>query len=43
VDAPPAKLQVRVHKVSVVDGQIMVEESNEAPNLPPGLTVNGHV
>jgi 3-phenylpropionate/trans-cinnamate dioxygenase ferredoxin subunit len=43
VDAPPAKLQVRVHKVSVVDGQIMVEESNETPNLPPGLTVNGHV
>jgi 3-phenylpropionate/trans-cinnamate dioxygenase ferredoxin subunit len=43
VDAPPAKLPVRVHKVSVVDGQIMVEESNEAPNLPPGLTINGHV
>jgi 3-phenylpropionate/trans-cinnamate dioxygenase ferredoxin subunit len=43
VDAPPAKLPVRVHKVSVVDGQIMVEESSEAPNLPPGLTVNGHV
>ena len=40
--APPAKLPVRVHKVSVVDGDIMVEESTEAPNLPPGLTVDGH-
>jgi 3-phenylpropionate/trans-cinnamate dioxygenase ferredoxin subunit len=27
----------------VVDGQIVVEESSEAPNLPPGLTVDGHV
>ena len=42
VDAPPAKLPVRAHEVSVVDGIIMVEESSEAPNLPPGLTVNGH-
>lgn len=43
VDSPPAKLPVRVHKVSVVDGQIMVEESTEAPNLPPGLSIKGHV
>ncbi|MEZ2389385.1 bifunctional 3-phenylpropionate/cinnamic acid dioxygenase ferredoxin subunit [bacterium RCC_150] len=42
-DAPPAKLPVRVHEVVVVDGQIMVKESEEAPNLPPGLTVDGHV
>jgi 3-phenylpropionate/trans-cinnamate dioxygenase ferredoxin subunit len=42
VDAPPAKLPVRVHEVSVVDGQIMVAESSETPNLPPGLTVDGH-
>lgn len=41
-DVSPAKLPVRVHKVSVVDGQIMVEESHEAPNLPPGLTITGH-
>ncbi|MFD1213900.1 bifunctional 3-phenylpropionate/cinnamic acid dioxygenase ferredoxin subunit [Arthrobacter sp. GCM10027362] len=42
VDAPPAKLPVRVHEVKVVDGDIMVIESDEAPNLPPGLTVDGH-
>jgi 3-phenylpropionate/trans-cinnamate dioxygenase ferredoxin subunit len=43
VDAPPAKLPVRTHEVTVVDGDIMVIESEEEPNLPPGLTVNGHV
>jgi 3-phenylpropionate/trans-cinnamate dioxygenase ferredoxin subunit len=43
VDAPPAKLPVRTHEVTVVDGDIMIIESKEAPNLPPGLTVNGHV
>lgn len=42
VDEPPAKLPVRAHRVEVVDGVIMVEESNERPNLPPGLTVSGH-
>src|SRR5688500_16243395 len=42
VDSPPAKLPVRTHKVEVVDGFIMVEESTEAPNLPPGLTASGH-
>ena len=41
VDGAPAKLPVRTHGVSVVDGMILVEESQEAPNLPPGLTVNG--
>lgn len=42
VDEPPAKLPVRAHRVEVVDGVIMVEESSERPNLPPGLTVSGH-
>jgi 3-phenylpropionate/trans-cinnamate dioxygenase ferredoxin subunit len=43
VDAPPAKLPIRVHQVVVLGGQIMVEESDQAPNLPPGLTINGHI
>ena len=43
VDAPPAKLPVRRHEVSVIDGDIMVTESDEVPNLPPGLTVDGHI
>ena len=43
VDAPPAKLPVRSHEVSVIDGDIMITESDEVPNLPPGLTVDGHV
>lgn len=38
LDAPPAKLPVRTHEVQIVDGNIMVIESEEAPNLPPGLT-----
>ncbi len=42
VDSPPAKLPVRTHKVEVIDGYIMVDESTEAPNLPPGLTATGH-
>lgn len=37
VDAPPAKLPVRAHRVTVVDGDIMVEESTAEPNLPPGV------
>ncbi|MCY0904837.1 bifunctional 3-phenylpropionate/cinnamic acid dioxygenase ferredoxin subunit [Arthrobacter sp. H14-L1] len=41
-DAPPAKLPVRVHAVSVIDGTIMVAESGEVPNLPPGLSLHGH-
>ena len=43
VDAPPAKLPVRRHEVSVIDGDIMITESDEVPNLPPGLTVDGHL
>ncbi|UNK45349.1 bifunctional 3-phenylpropionate/cinnamic acid dioxygenase ferredoxin subunit [Arthrobacter sulfonylureivorans] len=43
VDAPPAKLPVRVHEVIVQDGTIMVRESEEEPNLPPGVKVDGYV
>ena len=43
VDAPPAKLPVRVHAVEVRDGDIYLKESEEEPNLPPGITVDGHV
>lgn len=39
VDAPPAKRPVRTHRVVVEDGQIQVEMSTQAPNLPPGLSV----
>ena len=39
LDAPP----VRTHEVQIVDGNIMIIESDEAPNLPPGLTPEGHV
>lgn len=38
VDAPPAKLPVRVHRVEVVDGDIHVAESTDSPNLPPGVS-----
>ena len=43
VDAPPAKLPVRVHAVEVRDGDLYLKESEEEPNLPPGITVDGHV
>jgi 3-phenylpropionate/trans-cinnamate dioxygenase ferredoxin subunit len=36
--APPAKLPVRIHEVQIVGGDIIVIESSEVPNLPPGLT-----
>lgn len=42
LDAPPAKLPVPTHELQIVDGNIMIIESDEAPNLPPGLT-EGHV
>ncbi|MET1152632.1 bifunctional 3-phenylpropionate/cinnamic acid dioxygenase ferredoxin subunit [Arthrobacter sp.] len=42
VDAPPAKLPVRVHEVVVQDGTVLVRESAQEPNLPPGLKVNGY-
>jgi len=37
VDAPPAELPVRVHRAEVVDGEIWVTLSEQAPNLPPGV------
>lgn len=37
VDAPPAELPVRVHTVEIVDGEVWVTLSEEAPNLPPGV------
>ena len=37
VDAPPAKLGVRTHAVSIVDGDIFVALSEDKPNLPPGV------
>ena len=38
VDAPPAKVGVRAHAVSVTDGEIWLTLSADAPNLPPGVT-----
>jgi len=43
VDAPPAKPHVRTHEVSVIDGINMVTDSEDVPNLAPGLTLNGHI
>jgi 3-phenylpropionate/trans-cinnamate dioxygenase ferredoxin component len=36
VDAP-AELPVRVHTAEVVNGEVWVTLSKEAPNLPPGV------
>ncbi|GAA1915524.1 bifunctional 3-phenylpropionate/cinnamic acid dioxygenase ferredoxin subunit [Nocardioides lentus] len=38
VDQPPAKRGVRVHRAEVRDGEVWVELSTAAPNLPPGVT-----
>src|SRR3979490_681197 len=38
VAAPPAKVGVRTHAVSIADGDIYVTLSTAAPNLPPGLS-----
>lgn len=40
VDQPPAKQRVRVHRVEVRGDDVMVELSEEAPNLPPGVSVS---
>jgi|HubBroStandDraft_2_1064218.scaffolds.fasta_scaffold62938_1 3-phenylpropionate/trans-cinnamate dioxygenase ferredoxin subunit len=37
VDAPPAELPVRVHAAVIVNGEVWVTLSQEAPNLPPGV------
>ena len=34
-DVPPAKLPVRTHQVTVVDGEVFVTLSGQQPNLPP--------
>ena len=39
VDAPPAKVGVRTHQVTVTDGDVWVELSTDAPRLPPGVTL----
>jgi 3-phenylpropionate/trans-cinnamate dioxygenase ferredoxin component len=41
VDAPPAKLAVRSHEVELRDGEVWVRLSADAPNLPPGVTIDG--
>jgi 3-phenylpropionate/trans-cinnamate dioxygenase ferredoxin subunit len=38
VDAPPAKVGVRAHAVSVQDGEIVLTLSTAPPNLPPGVS-----
>jgi 3-phenylpropionate/trans-cinnamate dioxygenase ferredoxin subunit len=38
VDAPPAKLPIRTHAVTVSDETVYVTMSSVAPNLPPGVT-----
>ncbi|WP_231941049.1 hypothetical protein [Arthrobacter sp. U41] len=42
-DAPPAKLPVRTQETEIIDGNIMIIESDEALKLPPGLTPEGLV
>lgn len=37
VDAPPAKLAIRTHTVTLDDDTVFVTLSSEAPNLPPGV------
>jgi len=39
VDAPPAKVGVRAHTVTLDGDQVYVTLSVAAPNLPPGVTV----
>ncbi|GAB3050255.1 bifunctional 3-phenylpropionate/cinnamic acid dioxygenase ferredoxin subunit [Sediminivirga luteola] len=38
-DQPPARRPVRVHRAEVHDGEVWVEVSTAAPNLPPGVTL----
>lgn len=40
VDQPPAKKGVRTHQVQVTDGEVFVELSAAAPNLPPGVSAS---
>ncbi|VXB85485.1 hypothetical protein ARTHRO9AX_20077 [Arthrobacter sp. 9AX] len=36
VDAPPAKMPVRHHQTTVIEGRIMITESTDVPNVPHG-------
>lgn len=38
VDAPPAKLPIRVHEVTLSETDVYVTLSADAPNLPPGVS-----
>ncbi len=38
VDAPPAKIGVRAHTVTLDGGDIFVTFSDDVPRLPPGVT-----
>lgn len=40
VDAPPAKLPVRTHAVTIAEGDVYLSLSQDEPNLPPGLKVD---
>jgi hypothetical protein len=40
---PTSQTARPVHEVKVINGDTMITESTEAPNLPSGLTVNGHL
>ncbi len=40
---PPGQTAGTHARSANVDGNIMIIESDEAPNLPPGLTPEGHV
>jgi 3-phenylpropionate/trans-cinnamate dioxygenase ferredoxin subunit len=40
VDAPPAKLPVRHHEVTVIRSNMMTTELTDVPSLPPGLTAD---
>lgn len=35
--APPAERPVRAHEAEVIDGEVWVTLSQEAPSLPPGV------
>ncbi|NLS08988.1 bifunctional 3-phenylpropionate/cinnamic acid dioxygenase ferredoxin subunit [Nesterenkonia sp. MY13] len=39
VDQPPAKKGVRVHTVELDGDDVLVELSQDAPNLPPGVKI----
>ncbi|MCP3424978.1 bifunctional 3-phenylpropionate/cinnamic acid dioxygenase ferredoxin subunit [Rothia sp. AR01] len=40
VDQPPAKRGVRVHEVELDGDDVLVELSEKAPQLPPGVTLS---